>query len=164
MYSRKSRRIAEKLNLSKLNHIINALISSRKAIWSKVEVTILKIFPLRPPLGRLGVSLHMWKLNLYQKTVVTKSGCMKPCLWYFGGHWWPPSSDYLQLWLIWRLWWLRDSIIERGIWLDDCRIRQLWDVTENKRFWWCQLSRPNFLESKLALIDDSAMSSVTSQS
>ena len=41
-------------------------------------MSILKIFPRRPPLRRLRVSLHMWKLNRYQKTVVTKSGCMKP--------------------------------------------------------------------------------------
>ena len=41
-----------------------------KASWNKVEVSILKC---------LQVSLDMWKLNLQQKTVLTKSRWMKPC-------------------------------------------------------------------------------------
>ena len=72
--------LLEKISLKMwtLYHITNAPNRPRIAIWSIVEVAILKIFPRRPLWGRLRMFLYMWKLNLEQKIVLTKSGRMKP--------------------------------------------------------------------------------------
>ena len=89
-------------NVNTLSHY-KALIRPGKAIWSKFEVSILKIFPRHPPWGRLRVSLYMWKLNLYQKTVVIKSGCMKPWM----------GLVRIEISLIWMI--IRNSNIEKKV-------------------------------------------------
>ena len=66
-----------------LYHITNALIRSGKAIWCKVEVSILKIFTRRPPWGHLRVSLHMSKPNLYQKRLSLETAAWSPAGMYW---------------------------------------------------------------------------------
>ena len=65
MISRKCPNIDKKLNL----------FQHGKAIWSKVEVLISKMFTIY-------VSLYMWKLNLQQKMALTVAAWSPACLVY----------------------------------------------------------------------------------
>ena len=61
-----------------LNHITNASVRPGKHL-KQSRCAKFESFSSAPIMGRLQVSLHMWILNIWQKRVLIKSGCIKPC-------------------------------------------------------------------------------------